>query len=125
MWAGGSKASVADTQEIRISFMPWMAMTNRDQSAEDIRSHPNYRFSVLMPWDIKKVLERLELLQMEATTVAPADIRLVIDIQFKDGKRVTYLANRTYLYSENSTRRCKMTPEFKRLFDFQEMELLK
>ncbi len=100
-------------------------MTSHALSAEDIRARPNFRLSVLMGWDTQKILERLPLEKLEPTTEMASDIRLVIDIHIGDGKRETYIANRFYFYSEDSKRRWKMTPEFKRLFDFQDLALLK
>jgi hypothetical protein len=114
-----------DVKEITISFMPWKSATNRRLSAEDIRSNPNYRFSVCMPWDIETLIRRLPLQQMEPTTEEPGDTRLVIDFRLSNGSRVTFHASQFYLYSEDCKHRWRVTPEFKRLFRFEEMSLLK
>ncbi|WP_257306054.1 hypothetical protein [Geothrix campi] len=114
-----------DVKEVTISFMPWKTQTNRRLSAEDIRSNPNYRFSVRMPWDIKALLKHLPLQELKPTTDEPGDTRLVIDFQLANGSRMTLHASQFYLYTEDCTFRWRVTPKFKRFFRFEEMSLLK
>ena len=123
--AGDNLIKSEDVKEITISFMPWKSATNRRLSAEDIRSNPNYRLSVCMPWDIETLIKRLPLRHMKPTTEESGDTRLVIDFRLSNGSRVTLHASQFYLYSEDCKFRWRVTPEFKRLFRLEEMSLFK
>jgi hypothetical protein len=114
-----------DVKEITISFMPWKSATNRRLSAEDIRSNPNYRLSVCMPWDIEAFIKHLPLQHLKPTTEESGDTRLVIDFRLFNGNRVSFHASQFFLYSEDCKLRWRVTPEFKRLFRFAEMSLFK
>jgi hypothetical protein len=123
--AGQSRIKSEDVKEVTVSFMPWKTMRTSALSPEDLRSNPNYRFSVLMPWDIEKLLGRLPIEQMKPTTETSDDTRLVIDIHMRNGNRVSFNATKFYFFTEDKKLQFKVTPEFRRLFEFEEMRLFK
>jgi hypothetical protein len=113
-----------DINSITIYYTPWHTNTNHSLSIEDIRSHPDYSFSVFGPWNIEGLFKHLPLEKMKPTTVATGDVRLVMDIKLSNGNSISFHATKFYFYSNDNKFCWQLTPEIKDLFCFEKMRLL-
>ncbi len=112
-----SSSAYAQVHSVKIYIVPWDVSTRIALSADDVRRHAWVKTEILDEHLAKSFVDWLVSEELQNSSSPPVrDIRLVIDIESKDGSIESYYANFFELVEEKSGRVRKINEAFRSRF---------
>jgi len=103
----GGVPEATQIKELHVYFLPWHILAKHDLGASDVRAMASTRWQILSTSSIKEALSALPISELAAGPGGSPDLRLVLDIYFKNGSRSSYFSDGEYLYSSDMKFRTK------------------
>jgi len=104
----GGVPDATQIQELRVYRLPWNILTRHDLKPADVRSWASPPWQIRSTIAIREALSALPIAQLSPCSVDSPDLRLVVDIKFKNGDESSYYSDGQFLYSSNMKARTKI-----------------
>lgn len=115
------KETMIEYVKVEIYYYDWDVQTRYALTPDIVRTNYWLKITIVNKAEIDRFIQWLHTEKMKKIDIKEIyDIRLVIDLFDRDGKRTSYYATQFDLINENATLKLRIDDKFKTKFNFKE-----